>query len=56
MPDRLGKTGPPPWVIPGLVKPAEPSRGVSRVYRKTLKIGGENRAIQDRRRHAGYES
>lgn len=50
------EAGPPPRVIPGLAKPVEPSRGVSRVYRKTSKIGGENRAIQDRRRQAGNES
>jgi len=30
----------------------KPSHNVSCVYRKTLKIGGENRAIKDRRRTA----
>lgn len=45
-----GEAGPPPRVTPGLGKPGELSRGASRVYRKTSMIGGENRAIQDRRR------
>jgi len=45
-----GEAGPPLRVTPGLGTPGEPSRGASRVYRKTLTIGGENRAIQDRRR------
>lgn len=39
-------------VSAGLEDPEEPSRGESRVYRKALKIGGESRAIQDRRRPA----
>lgn len=35
---------------PGTGTPEEPFRGESRGHRKTLKIGGANRAIQDRRR------
>lgn len=45
-----GDTGPPPPGSPGTGKPEEPFRGESHGYRKTSKIGGANRAIQDRRR------